>query len=104
MRPTAQDVVQRNPRRRVEPVIQARGQLRTVARKGLAGIKRAAVNLVVAVSETTARQTQPEIRVRPEAVDESKLGVRIHRRHGQAQRQVRAQEIRLIVVIKCIAR
>ena len=39
----------------------------------------------------------------PKTIDEAEFGIQIHRRERQPQRQVRAQKIRLVVVIKGVA-
>ena len=101
---TAQDVVQRNHFPRIEQVIQARGHFRAVAGEGLARIIRAAVDFIVAVGKTAAGQPEAKIRARPDAIDETQLGIHINRRDGQPQREVRAQKIRLVVIIKSVAR
>ena len=41
-----------------------------------------------------------EIRVRPQPVDKAEFGIEIHRRHCQPERQVRAQKIRLVMIVK----
>ena len=38
----------------------------------------------------------------PSPCDEAEFGIQIHRRERQPQRQVRAQKIRLVVVIKSV--
>ena len=41
--------------------------------------------------------------LRPKPVHKAEFGIQIHRRERQPQRQVRAQKIRLVVVIKGVA-
>ncbi len=62
------------------------------------------MDFIVAVGKTAARQSEAEICVRAEAVDEAKFGIHIDRRDGQPQREVRAEKIRLVVIIKGVAR
>jgi carbamoyl-phosphate synthase large subunit len=103
MRRAAQNEVQRNQVGGIEQMINARRNFAAAAFKGLAGIVRAAMDFVVAVGKTAARQADGKVRVRPQPVDKAELGIEIHRRHRQPERQVRAQEIRLVVIIKRVA-
>ena len=82
----------------------AGGNFRAVAFKRFALIKRAAVNFIVAIGITAPGQANRKIGIRPETIDEAEIGIQINRRDGQSQREVRAQEIRLVVVIKRVAR
>ena len=81
-------------------MINARGNFPTAAFEGLAGIECAAMNFIVAVGKSAARQADGKIRLRPQPVHEAEFGIKIHRRERQPQRQVRAQKIRLVVIIK----
>ena len=84
-------------------MINAGRNFRAVAVKGFAGIIRAAADFVVAVGKPAAGQPEGKIRVRPKAVDEAEFGIQIHRRDRQPQREIGAQKIRLVVVIKGVA-
>ena len=104
MRRAAQDKVQRYPVLRIEPMINARGNFPAVAVERFAFNPFPAANLVVAVRETAARRADGKIRVWPQPVDEAEFGIQINRRERHAQREVRPQKIRLVVVIKRVAR
>ena len=56
-----------------------------------------------ATTKSAAREAKGEIRVGSETMDEAEFGIQIHRRERQPQREVRAQEIRPVVVIKSVA-
>ena len=103
MRRAPQNQIQWNQVAGVEQVINTRGDFPAVALKRLAGIIGAAVDFVVTVRESAAGQTDGEIRVRPQPVDKTKFGIKIHRGERQPQGQVRAQKIRLVVIIKRVA-
>ena len=103
MRRAAQDEVQRNQVAGIEQMIDARGDFPAVAFEGLAGIVCAAMDFIVTVGKAAAGQAEAKIRVRPQTMDKAEFGIQIHRRHGQPQRQVRAQEIRLVMIIKRVA-
>src|ERR1035437_4702049 len=64
------------------------------------GEKGAAANFIVTVRKTAARQTDGKVRVRPQPADKAEFGIEIYRCERQPQRQVRAQEIRLVVIVK----
>ena len=84
-------------------MIDARRNFPAVAFKGLAGIIGAAVDFVVAVGESAARQPDAEVRVRTQPVDKAEFGIQIYRRHRQTQGQIGAQKIRLVVIIIRVA-
>jgi hypothetical protein len=100
----AQKKIQRNQSARIEQMINARGNFPAVAVEGFARKKRAGANFIVAVAKTAAGDADAQVRVRTECADEAEFGVHINRRDRQPQRQVCAQKIRLVVIIKSIGR
>src|SRR5258708_34833226 len=85
-------------------MINARGNFRAVAVERFAWQTWAGADCIVAVANAAARQTNSQIRVRPQCVDETEFRIQINRRECETQREIRAQKIRLIVVEKCIGR
>ena len=103
MRRAAEDQIQRNQVAGIEQMINAGRNFAAVAVERLVGIIFAAVDFVVTVRKTAAGQADGEVRVRPQPVDKAEFGIEIHRRDRQPQRQVRAQKIRLVVIVKRVA-
>src|ERR1035437_3920668 len=104
MRRAAQDKVQRYLVLRIEQMINARGNFPAVAVERFAFNPFPAANLVVTVRETAARRADGKIRVWPQPVNEAEFGIQINRRERHAQREVCPQKIRLVMIIKRVAR
>ncbi len=83
-------------------MIDAEGNFPAVADERFALQKFPTANLVVAVRKPAARQPDGKIRVRAESMDKTEFGIQIHRRERHAQGDVRAQKIRLVMVIKSV--
>ena len=103
MRRAAQDEVQRNQVAGIEQMIDACGDFAAVAVKRLAGIIGAAVDFVVAVGEPAARQADGQSPCSAPARGQSRIRNPDIPAPRQPQRQVRAQEIRLVVIVKRVA-
>ena len=103
MRRAAHNQVQRNFVGGIEQMIDARRNFPAVAGEGFGLNEFAAADFIVAVGKSAARHAKGEIRVGSETMDEAEFGIQIHRRERQPQREVRAQEIRPVVVIKSVA-
>src|SRR5579862_6648331 len=68
--------------------------------KGFPGVILAAADFIIVVAKPTASQAEGEIGFGPEAMDETEFGIQIHGRDRQPQREIGAQKIRLVMIIK----
>ena len=103
MRRASHHEIQRDELAGIEQVIHARGKFRAVAVVGFFLDPFAAANFIVAVGKTAAGHADGKIGIRAEAVDETEFRIEIDRRDGQPQREVRAEKIRLVVVVISVA-
>ena len=103
MRRAAQHIAQGNHLVGIEPVIDAGRKFSAVAVERLCFVIFPGVNLVVAVRKTAARCAEREIRVLAQPMHKAELRVQIHRRQRQPPGEVRAEKIRLVVIIIRVA-
>jgi len=84
-------------------VIKVERNFAAVAVEGFSGIISAGPDLIITVLESAASRTDGEVRVWPEALHESQVGIQVGWRHRQTQRLVCPQKIQLVAIIIRVA-
>ena len=88
---------------RIKPVINAGGNLGTVTRKRLRLPQSPLPNFRITVGKTAPRNPKGQVGPLAQQLRQADFGIDVDRRDRQAQSDVRAEEIRIVAVIKCVA-
>ncbi len=104
MKGGAHHAVERHPGAVVEQVINAGGQFRSMAGEGLFRQIFSLIDFIIGIRKAATRQPDADVRMRSQRIPDPQFRIEINRRDGRPQREIGAQEIRLIVIIKRVLR